>query len=224
MMSVWRDGSTIYRSFLTNGSGRRRFMLSKAEPGAEIQVWILKTELSWAAKMGYIWLAIGLNGLLLRKERLVLHSSVVETPKGAILFVASSGTGKSTQAALWEKYEGAQIINGDRCAVGMMHEMPCVYGVPMAVTSGISEKKTLPLGAIVCLSQAPENQLHQLRGSRALLEAGFSTVIDRWDEMQKIQAMDLLSRIMEKIPVYHLACRPDRGAVEILKRAMEGLA
>ncbi|WP_370839368.1 hypothetical protein [Intestinibacter bartlettii] len=39
--------------------------------------------------------------------------SLIGKDKG-ILFSAPSGTGKSTQADLWEKYENAEIINGDR--------------------------------------------------------------------------------------------------------------
>lgn len=221
LMTVYRDGDIVYRSFVTQKPNQKQYMLSKTAPGEDIQLWVLRSELSWCAQMGYIWLALGLNHLLLHSGRLVLHSSVVETKQGAIVFTAVSGTGKSTQAGLWEKYMGAEVVNGDRCAVGFLDGSPCVFGVPMAGTSGISKNKTLSLRAMVSLGQAPENRIVRLKGAQALLKVGFCSVIDRWDTGDHQKAMDMLSRIMETVPVFSLDCLPDESAVMTLKNTLE---
>lgn len=223
LMEVHRDGHTLYRSLVKREGKERRYMLSKIVPGEDIELWALQSELSWSNQMGYIFLALGLGTLLLERQRLVLHASVVETEQGAILFSAISGTGKSTQAGLWEKHMGARIINGDRCAVGFENGSPVVFGVPMAGTSGISINKTLPLRAMVALGQAKENHIRQLRGAEAILKIGFCAVIDRWSDVSRLEAMDLLSRVMETVPVFSLQCLPDQGAVETLAGALEAI-
>lgn len=224
MMTVYRQGDTIYRSFVARNQGVKQYMLSEIAPGQDIQLLALRSELSWCSQMGYIFLALGLGTLLLERNHLVLHSSVVDTGKGAILFTAASGTGKSTQAKLWETYANGVIINGDRCCVGLSQGIPTVFGVPMAGTSGISKNVSLPIRALVALGQAPENNLRQLRGAEALLNIGFCSVIDRWDPRQHQTSMDILSQIMETVPVFSLQCRPDMGAVQVLRDALEEIS
>lgn len=224
MMTVYRQGNSIYRSFITRNKGVTQYMLSEITPGKDIEIHALRSELSWCSQMGYIFLAMGLGTLLLGRGRLVLHASVVNTGKGAIVFTAASGTGKSTQAKLWETYAGAETINGDRCCVGLSQGIPTVFGVPMAGTSGISKNLSLPIRALVSLGQAPQNQLRRLRGAEALLDVGFCSVIDRWDSRQHQISMDILSRIMETVPVFSLHCRPDSGAVNVLRDALEEIS
>lgn len=223
LMTVYRDGKTTYRRFVTGTQEDKIYMLSKITPGEDAELRMLRSELGWCSQMGYIFLALGLGTILLEHERLVLHASVVETKQGAILFTASSGTGKSTQAGLWQKYRNAEIINGDRCAVGLLEGKSMVFGVPMAGTSGISQNKTMPIRGIVVLEQAPENRIRQLHGAEALLRAGFGAVINRWEPKEKNVAMDILSRIMEQTPVFLLQCLPEEGAVDTLENALEAL-
>lgn len=223
LMEVHQEGDTVYRGLMKRGRTDYRYMLSKIVPGQDIVLWALESELSWSNQMGYIFLALGLGALLQARGRLVLHASVVETEQGAILFSAASGTGKSTQARLWESHMGARIINGDRCAVGFQDGKPAVFGVPMAGTSGISRNRTLPLRAMVALGQAKENQIRQLRGGEALIKIGFCSVIDRWSPDSHRNAMDMLSRLMETVPVFSLQCLPNQEAVEMLADALEAI-
>lgn len=224
LMEVHREGDRVYRGLMKRGKTDYRYMLSKIVPGQDIVLWALESELSWSNQMGYIFLALGLGTLLQARGRLVLHASVVETEQGAVLFSAASGTGKSTQAALWEKHMGAKIINGDRCAVGIQDGQPMVYGVPMAGTSGISVNQTLPLRAMVALGQAKKNEIRQLRGGEAILKIGFCSVIDRWSQESRSQALDMLSRLMETVPVFSLQCLPNREAVELLANTLEAIS
>lgn len=57
----------------------------------------------------------GLFDILADAGMLVLHSAYIVTRQGeGILFSGPSGIGKSTQAALWQRYGAAQTVNGDR--------------------------------------------------------------------------------------------------------------
>ena len=68
-----------------------------------------------------IFNALALEKVLIAHESIILHASYVNYNGKAILFTAPSGTGKSTQAALWEEYKGAEIVNGDRVIIQSDH-------------------------------------------------------------------------------------------------------
>ena len=51
---------------------------------------------------------------MLGYDTLLMHGAVIAVGNKAWLFTAPSGTGKSTQAELWERYRNAEQINGDR--------------------------------------------------------------------------------------------------------------
>lgn len=79
--------------------------------------------------------AASLFDILADAGMLVLHSSYIVTrQEQGILFSGPSGIGKSTQAALWQRYAGAEIVNGDRALV--RPDTGTVSGVFYAGTSG----------------------------------------------------------------------------------------
>ena len=151
----------------------------------------------------------------------ILHSAYVDWEGQGILFTAPSGTGKSTQAALWERHRGADVVNGDRAAVRIAGGIPMAYGIPFSGTSGISKARELPLTAVVYLSQKEENSLRQLRGYEAFRAIWEGISVNTWDRKAMERVSHTVERLVERIPVYHLACRPDAGAVEILEQALE---
>lgn len=86
----------------------------------------------------------GLFDILADAGMLVLHSAYIVTRQGeGILFSGPSGIGKSTQAALWQRYGAAQTVNGDRALV--RPDTGTVSGVMYAGTSGICRNVTAPL-------------------------------------------------------------------------------
>ena len=104
---------------------------------------------------------------LLRHGRLVLHSSSILVNGKVILFAAPSGTGKSTQAALWEKYRCAEVLNGDKNCVSFDENSgtAIAHGLPFCGTSGgLPTIFPVRSSAIVLLKQAPENKIRRLRG------------------------------------------------------------
>lgn len=151
----------------------------------------------------------------------ILHSAYVAWEGRGILFTAPSGTGKSTQAALWERYRGADVVNGDRAAVRIIGDTPMAYGIPFSGTSGISKARELPLTAVVYLSQSKENRLRQLQGYEAFRAIWEGISVNTWDRKAMERVSGTVERLVERIPVYHLACRPDEGAVEILEQALK---
>src|SRR5699024_19054 len=75
---------------------------------------------------------LGLERLLLSRQGLLLHASFIRWQARGILFSAPSGTGKSTQADLWVRHRGAEVINGDRAALRRSAGRWRAYGLPYA--------------------------------------------------------------------------------------------
>lgn len=166
---------------------------------------------------------IGMETLFLRKNCLMLHAAFIRWKGKGILFTAPSGTGKSTQAELWKKYERADILNGDRAAV-RRDESGCwqAYGLPYAGSSGIYRNEKAPVSAVVVLRQAEENRIRQLGMLEIIQKLYPETTVHQWEPDFIEKALTLLTELAGEVPVYLLECRPDRGAVEAVKNVLIG--
>lgn len=163
-----------------------------------------------------------LETLLLDWGGLLLHASFIRTKGGrGILFSAPSGTGKSTQAALWEQLEGAETLNGDRAGLTRERDGWQAWGLPYAGSSGVYRNEGAPLAAIVLLRQAPENRVRRVSAPEAFSGLYPEFTIHRWDARFAEQAMDSILALLGEVPVFLLECRPDGGAVAALKAALE---
>ena len=159
---------------------------------------------------------IGLEKILLDHSGFLLHSSLIRYQNKAILFSAPCGVGKSTQADLWNRFRSAEILNGDRAGVRFSNNYWCAYGMPFAGTSGIYKNASAPIAAVVTLDQGPENQIQRLRPIEAIRRLLLECSCRRWDSEFMNRMLDLLLKFVGPVPVYHLVCRPDEDAVNLL--------
>lgn len=164
--------------------------------------------------------AANLEHMLTALGAVSLHSSFITSDGQAILFSAPSGTGKSTQAALWEQHAGAEQINGDRSVIRCVDGVWTAFGFPFAGSSGIYKNKSAPIRAIVVLRQAPENTIARLGASEAFRLLYSETAIQRWNTQGHAAAVDLLIRLSAAVPVYRLSCTPDARAVNLLQKTL----
>lgn len=153
----------------------------------------------------------------------VFHCSYIAWNGKAILFTAPSGAGKSTQAELWRAHRGARIINGDRAAVRLAGETLLAEGIPFAGSSQYCENSSLPVAAIVYLSQAPETTIRRLRGVGAFARIWEGISVNTWDNEDMERVSRMAQRAAGEIPVYHLACTPDETAVLALEQELRKL-
>ena len=154
---------------------------------------------------------------ILRHGGVFLHASFIEWRGKAILFTAPKQTGKSTQAALWEKYKGAEIINGDRSLLRKAGGRWQAFGSPYCGTSHICKNKAVPIAAIVILGQAKENHLRKAATMEALRALLDGCSYDTWDKEQVIRMMDIANDLIKNLTFWKLDCLPDKSAVELLE-------
>ena len=159
--------------------------------------------------------------LLARYDAVLLHSSRVEVDGRAIIFSAPSGTGKTTQARLWEKYAGARIVSNDRTIVRRIGGRFVTSGFPVDGSEPVLDPKIIPLGAIVPLRQGTENRAEHMSAGRALAQLMEQTALNSWDSKGKTQAMLFWGDLLAEYPAILLTCRPDEGAVRCLQAALK---
>ena len=160
---------------------------------------------------------IPLDDLLTRLDRLLIHASLVETEYGGILFCGPSGIGKSTQAQLWNRYEGSRIVNGDRPILGRVEGKWLAYGSPYAGSSCVYVNAKVPLSAVVMLQQGPTCKIRKLTMAESFRSLYANAVMAPWNAENMQRICDMLQMLAVEIPVYHLVCTPDRQAVETVK-------
>ena len=185
-------------------------------PGATIRSLI--AEMPYTIRTQVLWSAVDLPYTLLHYDTLTIHAAVIRLASEAILFTAPSGTGKSTQASLWEKFRGAVVVNGDKGALSVRNGRIHAHGLPFCGTSGICSAYDLPVRAIVSLTQSPENTAVRLRGAaavRAIVQNSFGC-----KPLCFPKIIALTSAILDEIPVYRLSCTPDERAVDVLEQAI----
>lgn len=164
-----------------------------------------------------IWNYMAFENPLLYYQAFILHSSFISWQNNGILFTAPSGTGKSTQADLWKKYEDADIYNGDRTIIRKIDGKYYGFGSPYAGSSGIYRNESAPIKAIVVIEQGPDNVIRRLHGREAFLPLFRETLMNTWNKEYMEKMTDLLMDAAYQIPVYHLSCRPDQDAVNTVK-------
>ena len=149
-----------------------------------------------------------------------LHSSLIRYRDEGVLFTAPSGTGKSTQAGLWEQYENADQINGDRSLIREIDGRWTAFGGPFAGSSGIFRNESVPIRAIVVLEQAPENMIEPLNRAEAFRRLYSEMVLPRWNNSAHLRVISIVTRLCTELPVWILRCTPDQRAVDLLKETI----
>ena len=167
-----------------------------------------------------IFEALDLPDLLLKSRKVILHCSFVIVNKKALLFSADKQVGKSTQAALWEKFGAGKTVNGDRAVVGEKNGKLTAWGIPFCGTSGISENSGAPVEAIVLLSQGAENTLRLLSPGEAFKDLIGKITYHQWDMKAAASAADAMCLIAEKGKIYGFSCLPDESAVRVLEKEL----
>lgn len=168
--------------------------------------------------VGAILRMIPIKEIFIHYGILFLHSSQISYKNKGILFTAPSGTGKTTQAKLWNKYRNAQIICNDRTMIRKVGDVWYTYGYPIDGSEPVRSSAVNELASIVVIVQAPHNNVEQLGVTKAVTSLMSQLVIDVWNAAELSKAMELLLDLIEEKKVCLLQCTKDEEAVDILEK------
>lgn len=164
---------------------------------------------------------VALYGNLIRRNTLVMHSSLIDVNGEGILFTGPSGVGKTTQAELWEKHRKAKIINGDMVFIhkdvdGHFY----AYGSPWHGSSEYCLNVRLPIKAIVAPIKADHCSIAEVDGIDMLKHIFPEIMLPDWFDGCKELGMDTLDELLKCTPVYRLECSKDIHAVETVEKEL----
>lgn len=157
---------------------------------------------------------------LLRHDVLLLHSSRIALDGRAIAFSAPSGTGKTTQARLWEQHAGARIVSNDRSLLRKTPDGILSSGYPADGGEPVRDPTGIPLAALILPEQGGTNRAERLPVSKAFGALMNQTVLYPWDPEFMTNIQLLWAEILEELPVFRLVCTPDDRAVACLQREL----
>ena len=166
---------------------------------------------------------LGGEALFARHGAMILHSSLVRTARGGLLFSGVSGAGKSTQAALWEKYRAAEVLNGDRSVIRRRAGRFWAYGSPFCGSSGIYRPEGALIRAVFFPQKAQDCACIRLTPMQTMRMLYPGLTLNSWDAAFMAVITEQLTAFAQEIPAFVLRCRPDEAAVEAAERALDTL-
>lgn len=219
---VYRQGDGDYQILIMNESNVPCTFMQSDEQMSKITI---------ATRGSQVMVMFGLNNAIMLAytfctaphKTLLMHSSVVENDGKGYMFLGASGRGKSTHSDLWVKHiPGSTLINDDNPILRIAEDgTPVVYGSPWSGKRPIYKKVHYPVGGFTAIEQHHENSIHKENIPKAfgILLSSCSTM--KFDKRIHLLICGTITKVLEKLPIYTLSCRPDAEAAQISSRALK---
>lgn len=151
-----------------------------------------------------------------QKMTLLMHASTVVNGGRAYLFLAPSGTGKSTHSQLWLKnVPFTRLLNDDNPVITIIDGKAIVSGSPWSGKTPCYINESYPVGALVYITRAKYNKIHRMSKIEAYGAVLTSASGKRWDRTIADGVHKALEFVVGNVPIYRLECLPDAEAAKV---------
>ena len=171
---------------------------------------------SWAGV-----LLLGFYTRICHKNILMMHASAVDKDGRGIIFIGPSNIGKTTQAELWQEYENAEILNGDKIFLQVDGDSVTVFGNPWKGSSPYFLNRSVPLQGAIVLRQSSENEIHEIAEEERLMKLLPHVFLPHWDLDGLSVSVSSLDMWLSNHKVYQLSCKPDQEAVCLVRDILD---
>ncbi len=153
---------------------------------------------------------------LSRGRGVLVHACGLTVDGRGLLFLGTSGAGKSTTARLWLERGGVTVLSDDRIAVRADGDGYRIFGTPWHGEAGLEAPISAPLDAVFILEQAPRTQIVELAPAGAVAQMMVRAFPAMWEQEGLEFAVRFLSDLVERVPVRKLRFVPDRSAIDVV--------
>lgn len=144
---------------------------------------------------------------------LLVHASVIAHDGGAYMFLGRSGTGKSTHSRLWlEHIDDTYLLNDDNPVIRYIDGDVMIYGSPWSGKTPCYNNESMPLKAVVRLSQAPYNKIVRQSPLHSFASLMPACSCMRWDGKSVFALHKTVEKVIGVVPCWYLECLPDKDA------------
>lgn len=155
---------------------------------------------------------------LFDRHVLLFHGSAVAVDGQAYLFIARSGTGKTTHTDLWLQLLGskAQIVNDDKNFLEISDRV-IAHGSPWCGQKNACSNISVPVKAICILERGQTNKIEKISFKDSLfMLLQQSKRPDRNVE----KYMELIEKMADKVNFYRLECNTQLSAAQLAYETM----
>lgn len=161
---------------------------------------------------------LALESRFISDGKVILHSSCINTPLGAVCLTAPSGTGKSTRAAALCRAMTPHkfpMISGDRPLL----DSSFAYGVPWDGKEQLHLNTSAPLHSILKIKRLDEcgpeakESIRRIEKREAFKMIVSQVFIPMWDTDLAAKSMSNLKMLLENVPVFEAIAGPDENSM-----------
>lgn len=162
---------------------------------------------------------------LLDYDVLLLHGSAIAVDGEVYIFIAPSGTGKSTHTALWRTLlkppeHEVCMVNDDKPLIRVTREQILACGTPWTGAHRLGENVMLPVKAICILERAKQNTIEEITADQAFSFL-FRQTYHPDNAEQLARVLCLLGEIKSRVRFYCLRCTVSEEAVKTAYNRMK---
>jgi hypothetical protein len=160
---------------------------------------------------------------LLHRGILLIHGSAIAVDGVGYLFVARSGTGKSTHTRLWRQLLGdrAVMVNDDKPFV-QLGETVQLHGSPWSGKHGLDSNLSVPLRGICLLERGEENYIWPVDRAEAVVIMHKYICLPQEDYPPEL-LQHFLQQIGDKVGVWQMRCNREMEAAYMAHGTMSAI-
>ena len=161
--------------------------------------------------------------VLIEKNIVLCHGSVIAVDGEGYLFTAKSGTGKSTHTRLWmeEFKERGVVVNDDKPLLEVTNAGIMVYGTPWDGKHRLSSNIVVPLKA-VCVINRNEKNYVEIVDKKRIYPMLLQQIYRPYDSTRLSKTLKLMGQIMERAELYNIYCNMEPEAARIVYGGING--
>lgn len=169
----------------------------------------------------FIYIHAKLASILYEYKGVLIHGAAISYKNKGYLFIAPSGTGKSTHTNMWlDNLKDASPINGDKPIIRIINDSPIIYGTPWCGKEKIGSNVSYILDSIVILKRGETNSIRKIESKDFLNEIINQLFLPTDTSM--LETFNIINKIFDKVRVFEMYCTKDIDAFKMSYKELTG--